>query len=78
MPAPNKPTLLDERAAAAFIGMSASFLRAGRVHGIVGNQTPPPPHLKLGQRVLYDARDLEEWLADRRVNPAKRHKAAAA
>ncbi len=66
------PDLLDEKPAAAYIGMSAAFLRAGRLRGIVGNSTPPPAYLKLGRSVKYHRRDLDTWLAARRVDPAER------
>jgi len=71
-----KPELLDEGPAAAHIGMSVAFLRAGRLKGVVGNRTPPPPHLKLGRAVKYDVRDLDLWLANCRVDPVERKKNA--
>lgn len=70
----NKPELLDEGPAADYIDMSAAFLRAGRCKGVVGNRTPPPPHLKIGRAIKYDRRDLDQWLAERRVDPAARHR----
>ncbi|MHB8811698.1 MAG: DNA-binding protein [Steroidobacteraceae bacterium] len=70
----DKPELLDEGPAADYIGMSAAFLRAGRCKGVVGNHTPPPAHLKLGRSIKYDRRDLDQWLADRRVDPVARRR----
>ena len=67
-----KPTLIDEVSAAEYIGMSVAFLQAGRSRGIIGNRTPSPPFLKLGKWVKYDVRDLDAWLAARRVDPAAR------
>jgi hypothetical protein len=64
--------LLPEGAAAVYINMSVAFLRSGRLHGIVGGRTPPPPYLKLGRTVRYDTRDLDAWLAERRVDPVAR------
>jgi len=49
--------------------MSVSFLRAGRCRGVLGNRTPPPPHLKIGTRVFYDLADLDRWLEERKVQP---------
>lgn len=72
-----RPELLDEFAAAEFIGMSVSFLRAARSRGVLGNRTPPPPHLLLGRTVKYDVADLKAWLSDRRVDPASRLKSSA-
>jgi hypothetical protein len=62
---------VDEFAAATHMGVSVSFLRNGRCRGVLGNSTPPPPHLKLGSRVLYDLADLDRWLDERKVQPGK-------
>lgn len=47
-------------AAAAYVGLSASTLNKLRVFG------GGPAFLKLGRRVVYDVRDLDQWLSDRR------------
>lgn len=47
-------------AAAAYVGLSASTLNKLRVFG------GGPAFIKLGRRVVYDARDLDQWLSDRR------------
>jgi hypothetical protein len=73
----NKPELLDESPAADYIGMSVAFLRSGRCKGVVGNRTPPPPHMKLGRAVKYARTDLDAWLAARRVDPLNRKATAA-
>ena len=73
----NRPELIDEGPAADYIDMSMSFLRAGRLHGITGNRTPSPPFLKLGRCIKYDTRDLDQWLAARRIDPAVRKSNAA-
>ena len=46
--------------AAAWLGLSKSKLDKMRVYG------GGPPYLKLGRRVLYDTRDLDEWSAAHR------------
>jgi hypothetical protein len=46
--------------AAAFLGVSKSWLDKHRVHG------GGPAYLKIGRRVVYDLRDLEEFAAGRR------------
>jgi hypothetical protein len=69
---PSAPTLLLEAEAAQYIRMSVPFLKAGRLNGTIGNRTPPPPHLKIGRAVRYDKRDLDSWLAARRVDPSAR------
>lgn len=72
----NQSQLLDEGAAAELIGMSVSFLRSGRSKGVLGNRTPPPPHFKLGRTIKYARKDLDQWLAERRVDPSARHRAS--
>ena len=56
----SNPNLLPEGAAAMYINMSVAFLRSGRLHGIVGGRTPPPPYLKLGRTVRYDTRSSDD------------------
>jgi hypothetical protein len=73
-----RPELMNEADAASYIGMSIAFLRSGRCHGIVGNRTPTPPHLKLGRSVKYARVDLDKWLAERRIDPARRKTRRAA
>lgn len=68
--------LLNEVAAASYIGMSVAFLRMGRSRGVLGNRTPPPPYLKLGRHVRYERSDLDTWLNARRVDPSARNGAA--
>ena len=46
--------------AAAYMGISNSTLAKGR---ITGNS---PPYSKVGRIVVYDRRDIDEWLAARR------------
>lgn len=70
--------LVNEAEAAQLIGMSVGFLRAARCRGTLGNRTPPPPHLQLGRAIRYDRRELTEWLAARRVDPAARRREATA
>lgn len=69
---------VTEVVAAEHIGMSVAFLRAARTRGVLGNQTPPPPHYLIGRSVRYDLVELDEWIAARRVDPADRHRAASA
>jgi predicted DNA-binding transcriptional regulator AlpA len=49
---------LPVREAAAFLGLSKSYLDKKRLDG------GGPPYLKLGRRVLYDVADLEVWAAN--------------
>lgn len=64
---PKNAALLNDVEAADYIGLSAAFLRKGRSVGVLGNQTPPPPHLKIGRAVRYRLADLDRWLDARLV-----------
>ena len=46
--------------AAAYLGVSTSFLAKLRVYG------SPVPYSKLGRSVVYDVRDLDAWLEQNR------------
>lgn len=52
---------LDEQQAAAHTGLAPSSLATLRCRG------GGPPYYKLGRRCVYSRRDLEAWLAARRV-----------
>jgi hypothetical protein len=64
---------VNEAIAAKHIGMSIAFLRAGRSRGVLGNQTPPPPHYLIGRSVRYDLAELDAWIATCRVDPSRGH-----
>ena len=72
----NRPVFLNEEQAAERMGMSVAFLRMARLRGNVGNRTPAPPYYKIGRSVRYDEADLEQWLAERRVDRSAREHAA--
>ena len=55
---PNRKLSVQE--AARFLGLSVSTLNKMRLNG------SGPPYLKFGRRVLYDLRDLEAWVAERK------------
>jgi hypothetical protein len=48
-------SLLDFQAAAAYLGLSASFLAKRRLFG------DGPVYAKFGRRVLYAQQDLDDW-----------------
>lgn len=50
----------DTRAAAAYAGVSASFLNKSRLTG------DGPEHFKVGRRVIYERDAVDRWLASRR------------
>ncbi|MBM4232205.1 MAG: helix-turn-helix domain-containing protein [Gammaproteobacteria bacterium] len=58
--------LMTDSEAAKILGVSASFLRKARSIGVLGNSTPPPPHVQLGRAIRYRRSDLDRWL-DARV-----------
>lgn len=62
-------SVLKEKEAAAFIGMSVSYLQHARCYGASGNQTPGPDYIKLGRSVRYRTDDLRLWLE---INVIKR------
>lgn len=53
---------LSERDAAAYIGMSRSYLAQSRMTGRVGGRTPAPRFVKIGRSVRYLLEDLDAWL----------------
>lgn len=59
---------MSVREAANFLRLSKSFLDKRRLDGT------GPEYLKLGRRVVYDARDLESWAS----NTKRRHTSSAA
>jgi len=57
---PTGSARLPVEAAATYTGLSVSTLNKLRVFG------GGPVFMKLGRRVAYDIRDLDEWLSGRR------------
>ena len=52
---------LRTSAAADYLGYSESTLEKKRVTG------DGPPFIRLGRAIVYDTRDLDAWLAERRA-----------
>jgi predicted DNA-binding transcriptional regulator AlpA len=67
---PIKRRLLTDPEAAAYLGMSISFLRQGRMEGRRANRSPGPPFIKLGKAIRYDIEDLDAWLSANRCEVA--------
>ena len=61
------PAAMNDKDAAIYIGMSASWLRKSRCDGYLKGRTPAPPHIKIGSTVRYLVKDLDKWLEERRV-----------
>lgn len=55
--------VLNDKETSAYIGMSASWLRHGRIEGSRFNRIPLPPFIKIGRSVRYLIDDLDAWLA---------------
>lgn len=58
---------LTEAEAAEYIGMSRSFLRQDRMHGVRVNRTPGPSFVRLGKTIRYLKADLDQWLFQHRI-----------
>ncbi len=58
----NGANYFDTREAAAYLGMSQSWLRQRRMTGHLGGQRPAPPFVRLGRSVRYNKSDLDQWL----------------
>ena len=56
-------SILTEREAAKYIGMSRSFLRHARIDGNRKGRTPAPKFIKIGRAVRYPRDELEKFLA---------------
>ncbi len=55
---------LTEEEAAAYIGMSRSFMRQSRMNGKRDTHIPPPTYIRVGKRsIRYLVDDLDAWLA---------------
>jgi len=65
----NRPQLLDTAQAAEFLGLMPATLAVWRCLGRYDL-----PFLKVGRRVLYDAKDLLAWLEKRKVRAAEPEK----
>jgi len=62
--------VLNEKAAAEYVGMSVPFLRQSRVKGEHSSQTTAPVFLKIGKSVRYRIADLDSWLLAQRKEPS--------
>lgn len=54
---------LIEAEAAAYIGMSRSWMRQARMNGLAYG----PPYLKIGRAIRFLKTDLDQWLESRRI-----------
>ena len=54
--------VVDERAAARYLGLSPATLKNSRLNGARANHVPPIRWISLGRRVLYRLDDLRAYL----------------
>ena len=64
----NQSRVLNEKAAAQYIGMSVSYLQKDRMNGELPGRTPGPRYAKLGKRIVYLREDLDAWLQAHIIN----------
>lgn len=62
-----RPHTVKSRKAARYLGISDSALRQSRANGYRENRIPPPPFVRVGRTILYVLADLDNWLAEHRV-----------
>lgn len=58
---------LKEKEAAAYIGMSQSFLRQDRMNGYRKNRTKGPSFLQIGRSIRYFLEDIDDWIKKHRA-----------
>ena len=56
------PQLLDVKQAAAFLGVSKSYLDKSRCEGVLKGRTPPPMHVRVEGKIYYKFSTLTAWL----------------
>ena len=56
------PLLLNEKEAAALLGVSVSFLRKSRCEGALKGRTSAPPFVCVRGRRYYRAVDVRAWV----------------
>jgi predicted DNA-binding transcriptional regulator AlpA len=61
------PNVLNEQQAAAYTGMSRSWLRQARMTG----NPEGPPFLRIGRAIRYRQSDLDTWFAEHRTVPGR-------
>ncbi len=64
----NEQRVYREKEAAAYTGMSRSFLRQARMNGHLKNRTPGPRYIRIGRSIRYLVDDLDDWLEKFRVD----------
>ena len=60
-------TVMNEKEASSYIGMSLSYLQHARCDGKIKNRTPGPSFIRIGRTVRYLKSDLDHWVMRHRV-----------
>ena len=58
----NISLMLCEKDAAAYLGVSLSYLRKSRCEGARKRKTPAPPFIRIDGRIFYRIADLKAWV----------------
>ena len=58
----NGKRVFTSREAAAYLGISYSYLRTIRMTGQIKNRIGPPPHIFIGGALRYVREDLDAWI----------------
>lgn len=61
--------LLNEKEAAAYLGVSVAWLRQSRMKHPPAKSTVGPPFHRFGKLIRYSIEDLDAWQAEHRVDP---------
>ena len=60
-----QPALLTTEQVAAYTGIAVGTLNNNRSKGTIGGQTPLPPFIRIGDKVMYAKKDVDCWIAER-------------
>ncbi|MDR3165294.1 MAG: helix-turn-helix domain-containing protein [Synergistaceae bacterium] len=56
-----KKALFSPKEAAVYLNVSEATLARGRSEGVIGDRTPTPEYIKIGDSVKYPEEDLIRW-----------------
>lgn len=54
--------IFTTKEAAAYLGISYSYLRVIRMTGQIKDRLAPPPHIYIGHALRYVKEDLDRWI----------------
>jgi hypothetical protein len=59
-----KKALFSPKEAAEYLDISVMTLARGRSEGVIGDRTPMPEYLKIGESIKYAEEDLNRWIRE--------------